>query len=47
MGPPASACNEVLRQEAKAIGVDLRRFPDCANSQKTKIQNEGEPVTVI
>ena len=29
---PASACNEVLRQEAKAIGVDLRRFPDCAKT---------------
>ena len=30
--PLRQACNEVLRQEAKAIGVDLRRFPDCANT---------------
>jgi hypothetical protein len=31
-GRQRQACNEVLRQEAKAIGVDLRRFPDCANT---------------
>ena len=32
MAAQRQACNEFLRQEAMAIGVDLRRFPDCANT---------------
>src|SRR5580693_8441058 len=31
-GRQRQACNEVLRQEAMALCVDLRRFPDCANT---------------